>query len=154
MVVFWVTTLCKIVNLLQCVGQTCCHHIQGYWIRFWLPRRRMQQIFLNLENRCIILHCVVIYKNIIWATSAMEAWNACTLMCSGTIGLWCITFWSYCFVIYRSFHFWGEWQTWKLHTILMFQDEHAPLPHVFTQVGWPAIMWIVTVGAVFALCTR
>lgn len=33
------------------------------------------------------------------------------------------------------------------------QDEHAPLPHVFTKVGWPAIMWIVTVGAVFALCT-
>lgn len=40
------------------------------------------------------------------------------------------------------------------HTILMFQDEHAPLPHVFTKVGWPVIMWIVTVGAVFALCTR
>lgn len=33
------------------------------------------------------------------------------------------------------------------------QDENAPLPHVFTKVGWPAIMWIVTVGAVFALCT-
>ncbi|KDR23205.1 high affinity cationic amino acid transporter 1-like [Zootermopsis nevadensis] len=34
-----------------------------------------------------------------------------------------------------------------------YQDENAPLPHVFTQVGWPVIMWIVTVGAVFALCT-
>ncbi|KAJ9588241.1 hypothetical protein L9F63_018405, partial [Diploptera punctata] len=33
------------------------------------------------------------------------------------------------------------------------QDENAPLPHVFTNVGWTAIMWIVTVGAVFALCT-
>lgn len=33
------------------------------------------------------------------------------------------------------------------------QDEKAPLPHVFTKVGWTAIMWIVTVGAVFALCT-
>ncbi|KAJ4442790.1 hypothetical protein ANN_04383, partial [Periplaneta americana] len=33
------------------------------------------------------------------------------------------------------------------------QDENAPLPHVFTQIGWPVIMWIVTVGAVFALCT-
>ncbi|XP_046993548.1 cationic amino acid transporter 2-like [Schistocerca americana] len=33
------------------------------------------------------------------------------------------------------------------------QDPHAPLPYVFSQVGWPAIMWIVTTGAVFALCT-
>jgi hypothetical protein len=95
MVAFWVTTLCKIVNLLQCVGQTCCHHIQGDWIRFWLPRRWKQHIFLNLENSCIILHSVVIYKTIISAMSAMEAWNVWTLMCSGTIGLWCITFWSY-----------------------------------------------------------
>jgi len=94
MVAFWVITLCKIVNLLQCVGQTCCHHIRVDQIRFWLPKRWKQHIFLNLENRCIILHCVVIYKTIIWATSAMEARNICTLMWSGTIGLWCITFWS------------------------------------------------------------
>ncbi|GLH05953.1 High affinity cationic amino acid transporter 1, partial [Gryllus bimaculatus] len=33
------------------------------------------------------------------------------------------------------------------------QDEKAPLPYVFTQVGWPVIKWIVTTGAVFALCT-
>ncbi|XP_047110781.1 cationic amino acid transporter 2 [Schistocerca piceifrons] len=33
------------------------------------------------------------------------------------------------------------------------QDPHAPLPYVFNQVGWPAVMWIVTTGAVFALCT-
>ncbi|XP_047533228.1 cationic amino acid transporter 3 [Vanessa atalanta] len=33
------------------------------------------------------------------------------------------------------------------------QDADAPFPHVFTQTGMPVIMWIVTVGAVFALCT-
>jgi hypothetical protein len=37
---------------------------------------------------------------------------------------------------------------------LYFQDEKAPLPHAFTSVGWIPVMWIVTVGAVFALCTR
>nr|CAD7460882.1 unnamed protein product [Timema tahoe] len=34
------------------------------------------------------------------------------------------------------------------------QDSDAPLPYVFMMVGWPVIKWIVTVGAVFALCTR
>ncbi|XP_066995786.1 cationic amino acid transporter 2 [Anabrus simplex] len=33
------------------------------------------------------------------------------------------------------------------------QDDKAPLPYVFTMVGWPVIMWIVRVGAIFALCT-
>ncbi|XP_045497938.1 cationic amino acid transporter 3 [Colias croceus] len=33
------------------------------------------------------------------------------------------------------------------------QDADAPFPHVFTQVGLPAIKWIVTIGAIFALCT-
>ncbi|XP_063228233.1 cationic amino acid transporter 2-like [Bacillus rossius redtenbacheri] len=33
------------------------------------------------------------------------------------------------------------------------QDPDAPLPYVFMKVGWPVIKWIVTVGAVFALCT-
>ncbi|CAH2096574.1 unnamed protein product [Euphydryas editha] len=33
------------------------------------------------------------------------------------------------------------------------QDADAPFPYVFTQTGMPVIMWIVTVGAVFALCT-
>ncbi|XP_046966105.1 cationic amino acid transporter 3 [Vanessa cardui] len=33
------------------------------------------------------------------------------------------------------------------------QDADAPFPHVFTQTGMPVIKWIVTVGAVFALCT-
>nr|CAD7403229.1 unnamed protein product [Timema poppensis] len=33
------------------------------------------------------------------------------------------------------------------------QDSDAPLPYVFMMVGWPVIKWIVTVGAVFALCT-
>ncbi|XP_044584976.1 cationic amino acid transporter 3-like [Cotesia glomerata] len=33
------------------------------------------------------------------------------------------------------------------------QDPEAPFPYAFQQIGWPAIMWIVNVGAVFALCT-
>lgn len=34
-----------------------------------------------------------------------------------------------------------------------FQDADAPFPHVFTETGMPVIMWIVTIGAIFALCT-
>ncbi|XP_060529689.1 high affinity cationic amino acid transporter 1 isoform X2 [Cylas formicarius] len=33
------------------------------------------------------------------------------------------------------------------------QDSDAPFPYVFDKVGWPIIKWIVTSGAVFALCT-
>lgn len=33
------------------------------------------------------------------------------------------------------------------------QNPEAPFPHVFQEVGWIAIKWIVTIGAVFALCT-
>ncbi|XP_023946639.1 cationic amino acid transporter 3 [Bicyclus anynana] len=33
------------------------------------------------------------------------------------------------------------------------QDADAPFPHVFTQSGMPVIKWIVTIGAIFALCT-
>lgn len=33
------------------------------------------------------------------------------------------------------------------------QNPDAPFPHVFEEVGWIAIKWIVTVGAIFALCT-
>lgn len=33
------------------------------------------------------------------------------------------------------------------------QDADAPFPHVFSEVGLPVIKWIVTIGAVFALCT-
>ncbi|XP_013183282.1 cationic amino acid transporter 2 isoform X2 [Amyelois transitella] len=33
------------------------------------------------------------------------------------------------------------------------QDADAPFPYVFAQTGLPAIKWIVTIGAVFALCT-
>ncbi|XP_025836184.1 cationic amino acid transporter 2 isoform X1 [Agrilus planipennis] len=33
------------------------------------------------------------------------------------------------------------------------QDADAPFPYVFEQLGWTAIKWIVTTGAVFALCT-
>ncbi|XP_064210903.1 high affinity cationic amino acid transporter 1 isoform X1 [Tribolium castaneum] len=33
------------------------------------------------------------------------------------------------------------------------QDPTAPFPYVFDQLGWPAIKWIVTIGAVIALCT-
>ena len=29
----------------------------------------------------------------------------------------------------------------------------APFPYAFDQVGWVTIKWIVTSGAVFALCT-
>ncbi|CAH0715866.1 unnamed protein product, partial [Brenthis ino] len=33
------------------------------------------------------------------------------------------------------------------------QDADAPFPHVFTEAGMPIIKWIVTIGAIFALCT-
>ncbi|XP_018565597.1 cationic amino acid transporter 3 [Anoplophora glabripennis] len=33
------------------------------------------------------------------------------------------------------------------------QDSDAPFPYVFDQIGWIAIKWVVTIGAVFALCT-
>ncbi|XP_039753109.1 cationic amino acid transporter 3 isoform X2 [Pararge aegeria] len=33
------------------------------------------------------------------------------------------------------------------------QDADAPFPHVFHESGMPVIMWIVTIGAIFALCT-
>ncbi|EDV52805.1 cationic amino acid transporter 3 [Drosophila erecta] len=33
------------------------------------------------------------------------------------------------------------------------QDKEAPFPHAFDAVGWYTIKWIVTIGAVFALCT-
>ncbi|XP_057668072.1 cationic amino acid transporter 2-like isoform X3 [Diorhabda carinulata] len=33
------------------------------------------------------------------------------------------------------------------------QDAEAPFPYVFDQIGWTAIKWIVTIGAIFALCT-
>ncbi|XP_014224930.1 high affinity cationic amino acid transporter 1 [Trichogramma pretiosum] len=33
------------------------------------------------------------------------------------------------------------------------QDPLAPFPHVYDQIGWPAIKWIVNIGAIFALCT-
>lgn len=36
---------------------------------------------------------------------------------------------------------------------LIFQHPDAPLPHVYEQIGWIEIKWIVSVGAVFALCT-
>ncbi|KAF5272171.1 hypothetical protein FQA39_LY01253 [Lamprigera yunnana] len=33
------------------------------------------------------------------------------------------------------------------------QDADAPFPHAFEKVNWPVVKWIVTVGAIFALCT-
>ncbi|EDW79210.1 uncharacterized protein Dwil_GK12893 [Drosophila willistoni] len=33
------------------------------------------------------------------------------------------------------------------------QNKDAPFPHAFDEVGWYTIKWIVTIGAVFALCT-
>lgn len=33
------------------------------------------------------------------------------------------------------------------------QDSDAPFPYVFDQIGWTSIKWVVTIGAVFALCT-
>lgn len=32
------------------------------------------------------------------------------------------------------------------------QNEKAPLPHVFQQVGWPIAVYIVSFGAIFGLC--
>ncbi|XP_058828086.1 high affinity cationic amino acid transporter 1-like [Topomyia yanbarensis] len=33
------------------------------------------------------------------------------------------------------------------------QDPGAPFPHLFEQLGWHEIKWIVSIGAIFALCT-
>lgn len=33
------------------------------------------------------------------------------------------------------------------------QNATAPFPYVFEQLGWTAIKWIVTIGAIIALCT-
>ncbi|KAK4876114.1 hypothetical protein RN001_012536 [Aquatica leii] len=33
------------------------------------------------------------------------------------------------------------------------QDADAPFPHVYDKVDWHVIKWIVTIGAIFALCT-
>lgn len=33
------------------------------------------------------------------------------------------------------------------------QNPDAPFPHVYEQIGWIEIKWIVSIGAVFALCT-
>nr|CAD7572735.1 unnamed protein product [Timema californicum] len=32
------------------------------------------------------------------------------------------------------------------------QDEDAPIPFVFREVGWPVAQWIVAVGGIFGLC--
>nr|CAD7398897.1 unnamed protein product [Timema poppensis] len=32
------------------------------------------------------------------------------------------------------------------------QDEDAPIPFVFREVGWPLAQWIVAVGGIFGLC--
>ncbi|CRK89275.1 CLUMA_CG003034, isoform A [Clunio marinus] len=33
------------------------------------------------------------------------------------------------------------------------QNPEAPFPYVFDQIGWIEIKWIVSIGAIFALCT-
>ncbi|KAK6617830.1 hypothetical protein RUM43_014058 [Polyplax serrata] len=33
------------------------------------------------------------------------------------------------------------------------QDPSAPFPHVFEQIHWIEVKWVVTIGAIFALCT-
>ena len=33
------------------------------------------------------------------------------------------------------------------------QNPDAPFPYVFDQIGWTTIKWIVSIGAIFALCT-
>ncbi|XP_046390776.1 high affinity cationic amino acid transporter 1 [Ischnura elegans] len=33
------------------------------------------------------------------------------------------------------------------------QDENAPFPYAFDKIGWTAVKWIVTIGAIFALTT-
>ncbi|XP_061393554.1 cationic amino acid transporter 3 [Musca vetustissima] len=33
------------------------------------------------------------------------------------------------------------------------QNENAPFPDAFEAIGWIAVKWIVTIGAIFALCT-
>lgn len=36
---------------------------------------------------------------------------------------------------------------------MLFQDPDAPFPHVYGAIGWMEVKWIVSIGAVFALCT-
>ncbi len=36
---------------------------------------------------------------------------------------------------------------------IVFQNPTAPFPHVFQEIGWIEIKWIVSIGAIFALCT-
>lgn len=33
------------------------------------------------------------------------------------------------------------------------QNPDAPLPHVYDKLDWPTTKWVVSTGAVFALCT-
>lgn len=33
------------------------------------------------------------------------------------------------------------------------QNPEAPFPHLFKELGWHEIKWIVSIGAIFALCT-
>ncbi|XP_073843785.1 cationic amino acid transporter slimfast [Musca autumnalis] len=33
------------------------------------------------------------------------------------------------------------------------QNENAPFPDAFEAIGWTTVKWIVTIGAIFALCT-
>lgn len=37
--------------------------------------------------------------------------------------------------------------------ISKFQNENAPFPEAFEAIDWITIKWIVTIGAIFALCT-
>lgn len=37
---------------------------------------------------------------------------------------------------------------------IFFKDEEAPLPHVYDELGWTAIKYIVSVGAMCGLFSR
>lgn len=41
----------------------------------------------------------------------------------------------------------------NVHIKFYFKNPTAPFPHVFQEIGWIEIKWIVSIGAIFALCT-
>lgn len=38
-------------------------------------------------------------------------------------------------------------------TLIFFKNPTAPFPYAFQQIGWIEVKWIVSIGAIFALCT-
>lgn len=49
-----------------------------------------------------------------------------------------------------------EWIYFSHNALLHYfflKNPTAPFPHVFQEIGWIEVKWIVSIGAIFALCT-